>query len=302
MPTEAEALLALDETDHEWRRRNVGRLMFAATDVFVRHKLRVLHDGGVVGVTEATMALILNLDPEGTRLTTLAQRAGQTKQSAIELVDKAERMGVVQRYADPRDLRAKVVRFTPAGALVLARLEEGIHDAERRFAEVVGDPFLREMKARLGRYVGLPDDEEGGAHGAGWRERNAGRLLSLAARRFARELLRFVHQRGFRDVTQVLLALFRNLDLDGTRLTVLAARARMTKQSMRELVDRAVVLGLVERRPDPEDQRAKRVVFTPNGLRMLEEVRRGVALAEEPFAAGLKERLATYLRVEERLD
>ena len=289
------------EADRDWRADNAGRLMFAATDLFVRHKLRVLQAAGVVAVSEATVTLMLNLDREGTRLTTLAQRAGQTKQSMIELVDRAELAGLVERRADPHDLRAKLVRFTPGGTLVLARLEDGIRDAERQFAAVVGEVFLGELKARLGSYVGVPDEADG------WRERNAGRLLSLAARRFSRDLLRFVHERGYREVTQVLLALFRNLDLAGTRLTILAARARMTKQSMRELVDRAEALGLVERGPDPADGRAKRVSFTPTGLDLLDEVRRAVALAEErlehvvggPFALALRRRLADYLIAED---
>lgn len=285
----------------DWRADNAGRLMFAATDLFVAHKLRVLQGAGVVAVSEATITLMLNLDREGTRLTALAQRAGQTKQSMIELVDRAEAAGLVERRADPHDLRAKLVRFTPAGTLVLARLEDGIRDAERRFANVVGEAFLSELQAGLGSYVGVPEEADG------WRARNAGRLLSLAARRFSRDLLRFVHESGYREVTQVLLALFRNLDLAGTRLTDLAARARMTKQSMRELVDRAEALGLVERAPDPADGRAKRVSFTPAGFDLLNEVRRGVALAEErfeqvvggPFALALRRRLAEYLVAED---
>ncbi len=299
--THAKVRATPGEADRNWRADNVGRLMFAATDLFVAHKLRILREAGMVAVSDATVTLMLNLDREGTRLTTLAQRAGQTKQSMIELVDRAEMAGLVERRADPHDLRAKLVRFTPRGTVVLARLEDGIRDAERRFAAAVGEAFLRELKAQLGSYVGVPDEADG------WRARNAGRLLSLAARRFSRDLLRFVHERGYREVTQVLLALFRNLDLAGTRLTDLAARARMTKQSMRELVDRAEALGLVERAPDPADGRAKRVSFTPSGLDLLDEVRRGVTLAEKrfeqavgaPFALALRRRLTEYLIAED---
>ena len=88
-------------------------------------------------------------------------------------------------------------------------------------------------------------------------------MLALASRRFARDALKVVHQHGWREVNEVLLALFRNLDLQGTRLTDLAARAQMTKQSMRELVDRAEKLGLVAREPDSLDRRAKTIVFSP---------------------------------------
>ena len=77
---------------------------------------------------------------------------------------------------------------------------------------------------------------------------------------------------------------------------------------MRELVDRAEALGLVERCADCADRRAKLVAFTPAGLTMLDEMRRGVALAEErlirivgpAFAIALRERLTDYLLAEAR--
>lgn len=55
------------------------------------------------------------------------------------------------------------------------------------------------------------------------------------------------------------------LDREGTRLTDLADRLQMTKQSAGELVDRMEEAGFVERRPDPTDGRAKLVCFTPKG-------------------------------------
>ena len=52
---------------------------------------------------------------------------------------------------------------------------------------------------------------------------------------------------------------------DGLRLTDLAARAGMTAQSMGELVDDLEGKGYLERRPDPDDRRAKRIHLTSRG-------------------------------------
>ena len=104
---------------------------------------------------------------------------------------------------------------------------------------------------------------------------------------FERAVLRTIRDGEFGWVGQVHLALFRNLDLDGTHLTELASRARMTKQSMQELVDKAEAFGVVERRSAPHDRRIKIVAFTPSGLRMLEQFRRGVAEAERHMAEAL---------------
>lgn len=54
---------------------------------------------------------------------------------------------------------------------------------------------------------------------------------------------------------------------DGLRLTDLAAGAGITPQSAGELVDQLEAAGYVERRPDPDDRRAKRVHRTAKAKR-----------------------------------
>jgi DNA-binding MarR family transcriptional regulator len=62
---------------------------------------------------------------------------------------------------------------------------------------------------------------------------------------------------------------FEHLDPDGTRITVLAARAQMSHQAMGELVAELVVAGYLERAPDPVDHRARLVRPTHRGLEEL---------------------------------
>lgn len=54
---------------------------------------------------------------------------------------------------------------------------------------------------------------------------------------------------------------------DGLRLNDLATRAGITPQSMGQFVDELEDLGYVERRPDPDDRRAKRIHLTRRGKR-----------------------------------
>lgn len=137
-----------------WRTRNVGRVLFSATDLFVREMLRVAHEGGFGTVGEVDMALFRNLDLDGTRLTEIAARASMTKQAMLQLVDKAEGLGFVERRPDPDDRRAKIIAFTPAGLEMLDRLREGVAEAEQRMGSVLGPAFMADMKARLTAYVG----------------------------------------------------------------------------------------------------------------------------------------------------
>ena len=276
--------------------------MFSATDVLVREKLRTVHAGGFGAMTEVQMALVQNLDVHGTRLTTIAARASMTKQSMLELVDKAEALGLVERRADPDDRRAKIIAFTPVGLEMLERVHEGVALAERRMAAVVGAALVAVMKERLAAYVAAVDpaaDElKMSDRNDEWRTRSVNRVLVLASGAFARDVLRAVHEGGFGMLADVHLTLFRNLDLGGTRLTEIASRARMTKQAMAELTDRAERLGFVAKRPDPHDRRAKAIVFTPAGLRLLDQHRIGVEAAEQRMAAVTGDAFVASLRAQ----
>jgi DNA-binding MarR family transcriptional regulator len=103
-------------------------------------------------------------------------------------------------------------------------------------------------------------------------------LVRQTAREMVDELVERLRAGGFEDTTAAHHPLFENIDPGGTRLTVLAARAGMTHQSMGELVSVLEQRGYVERRSDPSDRRARLVVLTPRG-------RAAVRLAVKEIAA-----------------
>lgn len=278
-----------------WRTENPGYLMYTATGLCIRRKLQYVHKAGFRTITEAQLSLFHNIDRLGTRLSDIAERAAMTKQSMIELVNKAEKQGLLSRQPDPADGRAKFVMLTPKGDQLIEALKSAIDVTEQQMVEVTGAAFVDEMKHELGGYLGRtpqPDQKRSDLAAAGT---STARLLALAARRFAANALTVAHENGNLHVSEADLALFRNLDLRGTRLTELGRRARMTKQSMCELIDRAVAEGLVRRKTDPEDARAKLVCFTNHGRSFLNQMRIGLAQAEEGLtqvtAMGFVERL-----------
>jgi len=65
------------------------------------------------------------------------------------------------------------------------------------------------------------------------------------------------------------MALFPHIALEGTRPSELAKRLGVSKQAVGQLVGELEAMGTVERRPDPDDGRAKRVVFTEHGLQSI---------------------------------
>lgn len=77
---------------------------------------------------------------------------------------------------------------------------------------------------------------------------------------------------GFPDVRPPHCQVLRGIEPGGSRLTDLAAAARMTKQSMGALVDYLEAAGYVERVQDREDARVKVIRLTPQGRQAAEAI------------------------------
>lgn len=107
-------------------------LMFIASRAAADRIFSVVHDAGFADLTVAQSRLLMGIDPRGTRLSVLADRAQIAKQTATALVDKLERAGYVERVPDPSDGRARLVQMTPRAetALPIARAEEARIEAE----------------------------------------------------------------------------------------------------------------------------------------------------------------------------
>lgn len=101
------------------------------------------------------------------------------------------------------------------------------------------------------------------------RQQHIGRYLHNAARAFNTRALRKLHERGHGKLSLAHTNLLPYLDVEGTRATLLAKRAGITKQAAGQLVIELEVHGYVERQPDPDDARAVLVRFTTSGWQFL---------------------------------
>lgn len=139
-----------------------------------------------------------------------------------------------------------------------------------------------------------------------WRVTHLGRLLGNALRRFDERVLWLMS----RDVLVTLalsnlaardqvgaahIHITRHLALKGSRLTELAISAGMSKQAMGDLVTQCEAWGLVTRELDAHDRRAKKVMFTVDGLLWLGAFERAVAQAETEFRAAVGQDIATVV-------
>ena len=139
-----------------------------------------------------------------------------------------------------------------------------------------------------------------------WRITHLGRVLGHALRRFDERVLWLMS----RDVLVPLalsnlaardqvgaahIHITRHLAIKGSRLTELASSAGMSKQAMGDLVTQCEAWGLVTRELDAYDKRAKKVMFTNDGLLWLGSFERAVAQAESEFRAAVGQEVATVV-------
>jgi len=90
-------------------------------------------------------------------------------------------------------------------------------------------------------------------------------LLDIVSDAFFGEFRAELDQSEYGDIRPTHGCVFRHVQGDGMRLTELAERANVTKQSIGEIVDDLVERGYAQRIPDPEDRRAKLVCLTERG-------------------------------------
>ncbi len=101
---------------------------------------------------------------------------------------------------------------------------------------------------------------------------------------------------GYPDVRPARGNVFRFIRKEGSRITELAERARVTKQTMGYLVDYLEERGYVERRPDPKDGRAKIVHLTERGRDSVRVAQEIIGRAEARWADRLGENRMEQLR------
>ena len=133
----------------ELRQKNVGRLFQRAHRDFNNRAIEKLRTRGHTELTLAHTTLLANLDIEGTRITTLAERGGVTKQAMGQLVLELEQRGYVARTADAADARATRVTFTEAGWEFLRDAYEIKLEIDAAYTAILGERRMQSLRSIL---------------------------------------------------------------------------------------------------------------------------------------------------------
>jgi DNA-binding MarR family transcriptional regulator len=130
-------------------RRNIGVLLQLLSRDFERRARGTLRARGHTELLPSHQVVFASLGRAGTRLTTLAQQAGMTKQAMGQIVDDLEKLGYVERIPDPRDGRAKIVRFTAAGLDFVCDAAEVLDEIWHEYADLLGARELERVQDTL---------------------------------------------------------------------------------------------------------------------------------------------------------
>lgn len=114
--------------------------------------------------------------------------------------------------------------------------------------------------------------------------RMLGAMLRIPFQAIVAKIDAGLRARGFTDLRPAHFVVFQHIRPEGSRITELAERAQMTKQSMSELVNYVEVRGYLERKPDPRDRRAKIVQLSRKGEALNNAAREIIQQVEEEWS------------------
>ena len=121
-------------------------------------------------------------------------------------------------------------------------------------------------------------------------------LMAIASRAASARIFEVLQAQGYDDVTIAQSRLLAGVDPEGTRVSVLAARAQVAKQTATALVDRLERAGYVERLPDPADGRARLVRLTARATAAIPLARAEEQRIEDEWRAHLGDERMDRLR------
>ena len=125
---------------------------------------------------------------------------------------------------------------------------------------------------------------------------NVGILLRDPLQQIVQSVSSGLTDAGFDDIRPAHTAVFQHIDADGTRITDLAERAQITKQSMSYLVEHLESHGYVERKPDPSDRRATLICLTERGWSQIRAALAVISTIEEGWERELGTKRMELLR------
>ncbi len=132
----------------------LAQLFRRAYDQMRTRVYREAREEGFADLRPAHSSLLRNIDPEGSRVVDLAERAGMTKQSMAYLTERLAKLGYVEIGPDPDDGRAKRVILTERGRGAVMTLANRSLQIEADLAQALGEDELAHLHRIMRQLLG----------------------------------------------------------------------------------------------------------------------------------------------------
>jgi DNA-binding MarR family transcriptional regulator len=127
----------------------IGALLRMPWDAVQQHMLDRLHESGFTDFDSAYLTVFQYPGPQGARPSELAARLRISKQALNYLLGELERLGYLERRADPDDLRSKRIALTPRGIASVGVIREAVGEVETAWAQQLGAERFDELRNLL---------------------------------------------------------------------------------------------------------------------------------------------------------
>ena len=133
----------------------IGALLRMPWDAVQQHMLDRLHETNFGDFDAAYLSVFQYPGPQGARPSELAERLRISKQALNYLLGELERLGYLERRADPDDRRSKRIALTPRGIAAVGVIREAVGEIETAWTQQLGITRFDELRNLLVELNGL---------------------------------------------------------------------------------------------------------------------------------------------------
>ena len=127
----------------------IGALLRMPLETVRRHILERLHEHGFDDLEAAHLVVLQYPGPQGTRPSELAARLRISKQALNYQLGQLQRLGYLEREADPDDRRSRRIVLTERGYATIPVIREAVSEVEATWAQQLGPERFARLRALL---------------------------------------------------------------------------------------------------------------------------------------------------------
>ena len=263
---------------------NSCRYLMAVEQEFQRRLMTHCTEAGYQGLKLSFAQLIPQITPQGTRVVDIARHNSVSKQAIGQLANEIEALGYIRRLPDPTDKRSKLIQLTKQGIDLIKDSTTFIADIEDEFVALIGEQQLKKLSgilATLFKKLHLASPAAGGIdevihQGPG----NLIVYLSAVAQDSQVRLMKYHHECGYENLKVSYAQVLSYIGVNGARINDIAEINGVSKQAISQITQEIESLGYLTRIVDPQDKRARKIIFTPKGQSLIRDSVRTIKQVE----------------------